>query len=246
MTTAELLFEVASEDRLKILTFLEQKAFRLTEIAGKLSATDPEASRHLSRLSKAGLVAKTANGAYALTPLGRTACAILPSFGILATRREYFLSHDLSSIPSEFLRRIGELAEHRYLDHLDEILGLAQELTREATEYVWIMADRPVRLEHRHPRPGSLSVRCIVPRSFDEATLSLLRQNWPGANIELAYLERIPATLLLNERRAGILFPGLDRQIDWNRGLSGGSTAFHGWCRDLFEHQERRARKALL
>ncbi len=240
------MFEVASEDRLRILTFLEQKALRLTEIARKLPATDPEASRHLSRLSRAGLVTKTVNGAYALTPLGRLACAILPSFAILGSRREYFLSHDLSSIPSEFLHRIGELAEHRYLDHLDGILGLAQELTSEATEYVWIMTDRPVRLEHRHPRPESLSVRCIVPRSFDVATFSLLRQNWPGANIELAYLETIPAALLTNERRAGILFPGLDRQIDWNRGLSGGSAAFHGWCRDLFEHLNARARKALL
>ncbi len=240
------MFEVASEDRLQILTLLEQKALRLSEIARKLSATDPEASRHLSRLSKAGLVAKTTEGAYALTPLGRLACAILPSFAILASRREYFLSHDLSSVPSQFLRRIGELAEHRYLDHLDEILGLAQELTREATEYVWIMTDRPVRFEHRHPRPGSLSVRCIVPRSFDEATLSLLRQNWPGASIELVYLDTIPAALLLNERRAGILLPGLDRQIDWNKGLSGRSPDFHGWCRDLFEHQVSRARKALL
>jgi predicted transcriptional regulator len=240
------LFEVASEDRLKILALLKEGASRLTEIAKKLSATDPEASRHLSRLSKAGLVARTADGTYTLTPLGRLACEILPAFEILAIRREYLLSHDLSSIPSEFLRRIGELVEHRYLDHLDEVLGLAQEVTAGATEYVWILTDRPVPLEHKHPRPGSLSVRCIIPRSFDEATLSLLRQNWPGANLELAYLEAIPAAMVLNERQAGILFHGLDRRIDWNGGLSGGSAAFHGWCRDLFEELWARARKALL
>ncbi len=213
---AELLFELASEDRLNILRMLEQRPSRLTEIARKLSATDPEASRHLSRLGKAGLAAKTPEGTFELTPLGRTAVALLPGFQLLATRKDYFLSHDLSSVPPEFLRRIGELAQHQPLDHLDDVLGIVQEVTAGAGEYVWIMSDRPVRLEHAHPRPGSMHVRCIVPRSFEESVMALLRTNWPGASAEVGYLESIPANLVLNERKAAVL-PHADEPVEGQR-----------------------------
>lgn len=241
-----MLFELASEDRLQILAFLEGQPARLTEVARKLSATDPEASRHLSRLSKAGLIAKNPDGAYALTPFGRLTCATVPPFRLLAERQEYFLSHDLSTLPPEFLRRIGELAEHRYLDHLDDVLGLVEDVTRGAKEYIWILTDRPVRLEHRHPNPATMSVRVIAPRAFEDAVTSLMRQNWPGAKLELAYLEPAPTTLLVNEHLACVFFHGLDGRTDMSRGLSGDSPAFHGWCRDLFETLGKRARKALL
>ena len=171
--------------------------------------------------------------------------AVLPSFAVLAGRREYFLTHDLSGLPPEFVRRIGELAEHRYLDHLDAVLGVVQEVTNGATEYVRIMSDRPVHIEHRNPRPGSISVRIILPRSFDREVQALLEQNWPGARVEIGFLEPIPATLVLNETRAGIQFPGLDGQVDMNRGLAGEAPAFQGWCRDLFDALWARARKAL-
>ncbi len=224
---------------------LEERALRLTDIAQKLSVTDPEVSRHLGRLSRAGLVAKTLDGSYDITPLGRLTSAILPSLGILESRKEYFLSHDLSRIPTEFLRRLGDLTEHRYLDHLDDVLGLIDEVTRGATEYVWIMSDRPVRLEHKHPRPGSLSLHLIIPKSYDKGAVALLRQNWPGAKVELNYLEPIPVAFTLNEHLAGVLFPGLDERIDFTRGLAGSSTSFRGWCRDLFTYYQARAERAL-
>lgn len=200
----------------------------------------------MSRLTKAGLAAKMADGAFGLTPLGRLASAVLPSFSVLAARRDYFLSHDLSSLPPEFVRRIGELAEHRYLDHLDAVLGAIGQVTEGAKDYVRIMSDRAVRLEHHHPSPATVSVRGIFPRAYEREVRALAQQNWPGAHVEMAFLEPIPATLLLNERQAGVLFPGLDGQIDMNRGLAGDSPAFQGWCRDLFDTLWARARKPLM
>ncbi len=86
----------------------------------------------------------------------------------------------------------------------------------------------------------------IAPRSFDAAVISLLKRNWPGADAELAYLEPIPMTLVLNERHACIFFKGLDGRVDFNQGIYGESEAFRGWCRDLFDYLSERARKALL
>ncbi len=211
-----------------------------------MSVTDPEASRQLGRLTKARLVAKTADGSFGLTPLGRVVRTVLPAFYVLAERHEYLLTHDLTAAPGEFLRRIGELAEHRYLAHLDDILGVVEEITAGANEYVWLMGDHTVRLEHHHPAPQSLAVRCLIPREFDAEVRALLGKNWPGAKTELAYIEPTGMTLVLNEREACALFPGLDRRVDLNTGLAGTSPLFLGWCRDLFEYHARRARKALL
>ncbi len=146
----------------------------------------------------------------------------------------------------DFLQRIGDLVENRYLNHLDDILGLIEEVTKGATEYVWIMTDRPVRLEHKHPRPESLSIHCIVPESFDKDVVSLLKKNWPGARIRLSYFEPIPAAFVLNEHLAGVMFPGLDRRIDLSKGLAGTSTLFLTWCKDVFSHLATRAEKALI
>ena len=191
-------------------------------------------------------MAKGGDGAHGLTPLGRLCVAVLPSFDVIAGRKEYFLSHDLSSLPMEFLRRIGDLGENRYLDHLDEVLGVVDEVTKGAGEYLWVMADQPLRFQHHHPRPGTFSVRCMVPRSFEDSVVPLAKQEWPGAKLEVAYLETVPVAIALNERRSGILFPGLDGRIDMDRGLAGESPAFHGWCRDLYGHFWERSRKALL
>lgn len=244
-TPAEFLFEVASADRLEILALLEPGPARLTELAQKLSATDPEASRHLSRLTKAGLVAKRPDGSFALTPLGRLTRGLLPAFTVLAGRREYLLTHDLSAVPRELLERVGELAEHRFLGHLDDVLGAIGRVTSEAQEYVWIMTERPIHLEHKHADPGSLSVRVTIPRAFDEEVKDLLGQNWPGARVEIAHVDSVPANLLLSERQACILFRGLDGRVDFNQGMAGESPAFRGWCRALFDAVAAPARRAL-
>ena len=90
------------------------------------------------------------------------------------------------------------------------------------------MSDRPLHLEHRNPRPDAISVRIILPQSFEREVGALLGQDWPGAKVEIGYLEPIPATLVLTETRAGILFPGLDGQVDMNRGSRGRSRRSRG------------------
>lgn len=244
-TPAEFLFELASADRLEILSLLGPGPARLTELARKLSATDPEASRHLGRLTKAGLVAKRPDGAFALTTLGRLTRDLLPAFSVLAGRREYLLTHDLSAVPRELLERIGELAEHRFLDHLDEVLGAIGRVTSEAREFVWIMTERPVHLEHKHAHPASLTVRVTIPRPFDDELKRLLGQNWPGAKVDLAHVDSVPANLLVSEQQACVLFRGLDGRVDFNQGIAGESPAFRGWCRALFDAVAAPARRAL-
>jgi predicted transcriptional regulator len=56
-TLTELLFVLASTDRLQVLSFLsEEKEYRLSDIAQRLNSSMQEASKHVSRLKDQNLV----------------------------------------------------------------------------------------------------------------------------------------------------------------------------------------------
>jgi DNA-binding MarR family transcriptional regulator len=56
---AELLFVLASTDRLQVLSCLrEEKWYRLTDIAQKLDSSMQEASKHVARLSEQNFIEK--------------------------------------------------------------------------------------------------------------------------------------------------------------------------------------------
>ena len=48
---AQYFLEVSSEQRLKIIQLINEKEFRLSELAKKLDATTPEVHRNLERLA---------------------------------------------------------------------------------------------------------------------------------------------------------------------------------------------------
>jgi len=56
--TAEILFDLASADRLILLSSINKQKMRLTNLSKTINASVQECSRHLSRLTEAGFVVK--------------------------------------------------------------------------------------------------------------------------------------------------------------------------------------------
>jgi len=83
----------------------------LSQLTAKLSATPQETSKHLMRLRNAKLIEKDSDGFFGLTAFGKIILNLVPSIKFLTQNREYFLSHDISSLPLEFIERLGELQE---------------------------------------------------------------------------------------------------------------------------------------
>jgi predicted transcriptional regulator len=140
---SELLFVLASTDRLQVLSCLkEEKEYRLGDIAQRLDSSIQEASKHVARLREQNLVEKVpSNGYYALTTLGKLVIKLLPSIGFLSQNKEYLLTHNISSLPEEFIERIGELQEHQYNAKVGLVLSFTHQVIREADKYVWLMSD---------------------------------------------------------------------------------------------------------
>ncbi|MDQ3851366.1 MAG: hypothetical protein M3299_00865 [Thermoproteota archaeon] len=103
---------------------------RSTQLTAKLSATSHEASKHLMRLRNAKHIVKDSDGFFTLTTLGKIIANLLPSIRFLAQNRDYFLSHDISSLPLEFIERLGDLQEGQYAEKVGSILTHVQQVVQ--------------------------------------------------------------------------------------------------------------------
>ncbi|HEY7757083.1 MAG TPA: hypothetical protein VIA08_02510 [Nitrososphaeraceae archaeon] len=164
---SELLFVLASTDRLQVLSCLkEEKEYRLGDIAQRLNSSIQEASKHVARLREQNLVEKDpSNGYYALTTLGKLVIKLLSSIEFLSQNKEYLLTHNISSLPEEFIERIGELQEHQYNAKVGLVLSFTHQVIREADKFVWLMSDHSLIdvFDIERDRDRSLTWRIILP-----------------------------------------------------------------------------------
>lgn len=96
---ANLLFILASADRLTLLSEIGTHKLRLTHLASKISATPQETSRHLMRLRNANIIEKDPDGFFSPTLFGKILLKMLPSLEFVNQNKNYFLSYDISPFP---------------------------------------------------------------------------------------------------------------------------------------------------
>jgi predicted transcriptional regulator len=232
-------------DRLRLLSEITIEKRRLSQLTAKLSATSQETSKHLMRLRDAELIEKDSNGFFSLSAFGKIIVNLLPSIRFLAQNREYFLSHDISSLPLEFIERLGELQEGEYAGGVGSILAHTQQVVQDAEKYIWLMADHILGGEEYVPGSGKLenstvTWRVIVPAgsSIDWTRLRASVGTHKG-RIEYHLMEdanNIKAGIALNEKIAGLTFPdSTGKKLDFNCGFRSSNPIFRIWCQDLYE-----------
>jgi predicted transcriptional regulator len=240
---SSLLFNLASADRLSLLVEIGLRKQRLTDLSKGINASAQECSRHLTRLVDAGLVSKDSSGLYEMTPLGTATQSLLPGFRFLLTHKEEFLSHDLSFLPPGFLERIGELSAGEHVSHFSQVLDHVKSTISGAREFVWLISDQPIVVGDIGTsfRSPDIPVRLISEPTVDPKFLSAVRAALPHSQI--GALPDVRIGMAINEKAAGVCFPGLDAEIDFGMGFAGDDSRFRGWCADLFEHYWSRSRK---
>jgi predicted transcriptional regulator len=253
---AELLFILASIDRLTLLSEIAIENRRLSQLTTALSATPQETSKHLTRLRDAKLIEKDSDGFFSLTAFGKIIVNLLPSIRFVTENREYFLSHDISSLPLEFIGRLGELQEGQYGEKVGAILVHLQQVVQDAEDYIWMMADHPLGGQEYVTKSGklentsSVTWRVIIPAdsSIDWTELRRTVGTRKG-RIEYHLIEDpsdIKAGVALNEKIAGLTFPNTIGKLDFNSGFRSNNPIFRKWCQDLFEHHWSKPGKSVL
>jgi predicted transcriptional regulator len=232
----ELLFSMASDDRLALLAELNSKPQKMTPLSKTINASVQECSRHLERLSTSGLVSKGTGGYFSTTSLGRAVIRMFPGMKFLLSNREYFLTHDPGYLPEAFVERLGELSTGEYVNHVSRTLELIKEVISEGREFVWLVADQPPivsKVAGDSFRSRELRVK-LIAEIVDKKTLTNVRSAL--RNGEVVLMKDVRVAMAINESRAGVCFPDLRGKPDFGAGFTGTDGRFMKWCRDLFDH----------
>lgn len=196
------------------------------------------------RLRDANLIEKDSDGFFSLTAFGKIIVNLIPSFKFLAQNKEYFSSHDISSLPLEFIERLGEMQEGEHTANVGSVIAHLQQVVQSAEEYIWLMADHRLGDQEYVTKSGKLETsammtwRIILPADSNinwtrvRTTAGIHRGRIEYRLIEDA--DNIKIGIAMNEKIAGVVFPDTMGKIDFNGGFRSDDPLFHKWCKDLF------------
>ncbi|HVP23589.1 MAG TPA: hypothetical protein VMS77_06725 [Conexivisphaerales archaeon] len=228
-----LFLELASESRLGILRELLKRDLRTQEIARRLDLTATEAVRQLRRLSEASLVQRKPDGSYTVTEYGRLELHLISSSEFAFRHREYFLNHDVSRLPHQFVNRIGELSQTELRTDTIENFNKVGRMFSEAEEYVWAIGEQALasagQTVNEKVRKGVkfrfLTSERLIPTSVNPPALT--------QNVEVRSLSDIPTIMAITDKEAVVCFRLIGGGVDYV-GFYGMDPTFLSWAKDVF------------
>jgi predicted transcriptional regulator len=243
---AKFLFELASEDRLKILFELQRKPQSLSQLSRKLNLTVQEASRNIIRLNESKLLVRNADGSYKLSPLAEETLNLVPGFEFLLKNRGYFLTHTSSFLPKEFSSNWAALVNCELVNDVMVMFHNIESMINEASEYVWILADQilasavPLLL---NALERGVKLRVILPRDlhppedvFEQIQNPVYKRAAESKRFEARSLETVNVMICLSEAEvAALSFPNLDGRLDY-LGFKARNESTHTWLKALYDY----------
>ncbi len=249
IAAAEILFELSSDDRVKLLSEISRTKQRASQLARVSSSTVQETSRQLGRLQEAGLIERDSGGYFRLSLFGALVLRLVPSLDFVSRNREYFLAHDMSSVPEEFVERIGDLSESTFGRNAGTVFRHSEEVLSGARKYAWFLADHAVfgiGTVLSFIKDNDVTVRIVVQNiepAGDDNAESAIRVL--GDRLEIRIASQVPVAVAMNEKIAGVAFPGPGREVDYNSGFSSPDSRFRSWCSDMMEYYWARSKSVV-
>ena len=225
----------------------------ITNLSKLLDLTIQESSRHVSRLNKAGLMLKDVDGSHRLTPFGELVLEQLLGLTFISEQRDYFTSHPLTPLPTEFVNRIGDLANSNYMDDVMVVLRSVEMLIQGAKEFIWNLNDQYVSSSF-HLLAEALK-RGVKTRSIDlknytwdpkirsalsDEDLNAIKTARSSGLLRERTLEKIEIFLWISEGEAVMALPRLDGKFDY-LGFSSSDERARKWCMDIFDYYWEKA-----
>ena len=233
-----LLFELSSEERTRILNLLRSKKSRLSDVARLEKLTATETSRHLQRLGDAKLLQRDSDGLFTLTKYGELSLSMLEGLVFTSANREYFMEHDASVLPTAFIARLGDLNLCTFQKDFISTLAYDEEMFKAAEEYIWAISDqfhysaRPLVAEKKKL---GIDLRTILPEKI------VLPPGFkPAEGVSRRLLPRVDFHLIVTDQEANFGLTYTDGKMDYAQFVSK-DKRFREWCKDLFQYYWERA-----
>ena len=229
----DLLFEFSNEERLKILLELEKGPRNLTRIAKDLDFTSQGTSRNVARLVQTSLIRRNPEGEYELTPYGSVSLRLLSSYEFLSRNRHYFLSHDASVLPYQFVDRLGELSVSSFQGDFITNYVLEGEMAKQAEEYIYSMGDQFN--VHSPPIIAEMLKAGVEIRSIFPETIVPPPGFRPASGVDRRLLPKVQVGITMTDKKAMFGLPTLEGKMD-GENLVSEDPKFRRWCLDLFNY----------
>jgi predicted transcriptional regulator len=244
--------ELASEQRLKILSALNSKPYRVSILAKKLDVTSQEIYRNLVRLSNSRFVIKRSDEHYHITIIGKLMLSQMPIMFFVTKNQKYFSTHDIGILPAKFSRRLGVLEDCEHIKGVTNVLDKWQKIYQNSTEFIYdIINEFPSGMDEiliNRINKG-VKYRHIITSDLEEAENRMPDLKKLGYydlinddKIERKEITLTKTILILNEKEVGIIFPTLDGQPDLRHMFYGNNTMFLEWAVDYFEYYWKKAK----
>ena len=244
--------ELSNSQRLQIINALTNSSMNLTLIAKHLGITMQEAHRNFNRLMDAGIVSKDSSGSYSLTTFGNTIVTQIPSINFLSKNKNYFSDHYFADLPMKFVQRIGSLDNSKFIQGLVAVIEEIKEMYRYSEEYIYGMIPQvPLDLmevaaktvkERKIKFNYILPKNAVIPKKgkdfLNEINYQELLKN---GLVERKMIEDVRVSVVLNEKKALVMFPSIKGETDMNGAFSNSiykenNKLFHEWCLDYFRY----------
>lgn len=238
----QFLFEIASEERLGVLEAVAERPLRHAEIARRLKMTGSETTRHLNRLTAAGLVERNGRGEYEPTQLARALRLGLPFFEFLVAHRAYLLAHQVRILEPPFVERLGELGRATFVEGTYRVVAVQEAALREVTRRIWVVTEQPFEQALpilREKAEHGADVRVVRPRDRleeEKRTGPDIQRNFPVKSLAAVNL-----FLAVLDDQAGLCLPTLDGKIDMGTMIQVRDPEGRRWAEDLFSRLWSRA-----
>lgn len=233
--TEQVLFELASAERLSILSRLSEgkaAANNLSTLSKDLSIVVQEIHRHISRLLEAGLIQRTSANSYSLTAFGTVMLTQIPALNFLSNNKSYFSDHILGELPLKFIQRLGALSDSLYLDNQVAIFEYQREILSRAQNYLYIIVPQmPLYLidsimpkleaneknsernEHIIQLKYLLPYNAILPKKrHNDLRHSTFYELLDKEIVQRRMIERVHLGILVNESQSMVMFPMITRK----------------------------------
>jgi predicted transcriptional regulator len=227
----KLLFELSSSERMNVMLELQRQRLKLSQVSKKLDMTVTEASRHLQRLCDSMLVRKDVDGLFEVTKLGELVIQLLSAPRFILDNKQYFMEHDVSVLPYEFINRIGELSVSSLQTDIISNFAYEEKMLQAAEEFSWAMSNQvhwnaPPIITERMKR--GVKLRSIIPENIVPPT-----GYRPASGVERRTMPSVDLRIILTDKEAMFGLPLSNGKMDYTQFLSR-DPKFLRWCKDLF------------
>ena len=249
---SELCFELSNPDRLRIMQVIKDAPMKLTDISESIDVTHQQCLRHLKRLVDVLLVERNPDGLYELSSFGELILQLIPSLIFVSQHNEYFSTHSVSHLPSEFVARIGDLSESILLTNVMEALSEIESIVKTADEYIKVIINKRTHSLRPHiadaVRRGvlvkSLSVTSYVPnidvkREINKKDEHDIIDAEKEGRVMVADQTEFPVYIYMSEKTVFLALPLHDDSFDYTGFFSSSPNAVR-FCNNIFEYYWKR------